>query len=150
MAKTKISLGKILTLAAIVVGVVAFCMLFAPQIANDYSKLSGLKTTFGYSEKGFSGLNFSFGNFLTYVFLIVAIVFAVIALLGKLGKIAPIVSAVAFVLAGIFFFCALAFVSVNGSASFKKLYSLGGGAIAGGILSILCGGAMVGKLFIKD
>lgn len=167
MAKMKFGLGQILACVASVLGLVALIMLFVPQLAGapivgglKADPLSGLQITFGYSEDKVSVLNFSIGNFLTYVFVIVGLVFAVLALLGKLGKIAPIVSAAAFILAGIFFFCALAFTSVyvgeltgdaasKASETFKKMYQLGAGAIVGGIFSILAGGAMVAKLFIK-
>lgn len=165
MAKKKFGLGNIVACAALLLGIVAFCMLFAPQLTGEnVSALDGLKITFGYSESGLLGsvkvLNFSFGNFMTYIFIIIGLVFAVLALLGKLGKIAPIVSAAAFVLAGVFFFCAYEFTSVyvgdaTGDAAdlavklFKNAYSLGAGAIAGGVLSILGGLAMLSKLFIK-
>lgn len=164
----KLSLGKIVAIAATVLGVVALIMLFVPQLAyksaTGFDKgdpLTGLQITFGYSEKDVAILNFSFGNLLTYILLIVAIVFAVLALLGKLGKIAPIVSAACFVLAGVFFFCAQAFTVVNVGKltgdganavreAFNKTHTLGAGAIVGGILSILAGGAMAAKIFVKD
>ena len=72
-------------------------MLFVPQLnyksITGYDKgdpLSGLKITFGYSEKDVKILNFSIGNFFTYVFLLIGIVFAVLAVFGKLGKIAAL------------------------------------------------------------
>lgn len=68
-------------------------MLFVPQLnyksatglVNGES-LSGLQITFGYSEKDVQILNFSFGNFLTYLLVIAGIVFALLAVFGKLGK----------------------------------------------------------------
>ncbi len=166
MAKKKLKVGKIVICTALLLGIAAFCMLFAPQLTGEnVSALDGLKITFGYSESGPLGtsvkaLNFSFGNFMTYIFILIGLAFAVVALLGKTGKIAPIVSAAAFVLAGVFFFCAYEFTSVyvgdaTGDAAdlvvklFKDAYSLGAGAIAGGVLSILGGLAMLGKLFVK-
>ena len=168
MAKSKLSVGKILTIVGIVLGAVALIMLFVPQLnynsLTGFDKgdpLSGLQITFGYSEKDVKVLDFSFGNFLTYILVIVGIVFAVLALLGKLGKIAPIVSAVAFVVAGILFFCAHAMMCVNvheltGDAAdavvkaVKDRYTLGAGAIVGGIFSLLSGGAVLAKLFVKE
>ena len=167
MAKKKINLGRILAAVAALFGIVALIMLFVPQLnyksVTGYDKgdpLSGLKITFGYSEKDVKILNFSIGNFLTYVFLLIGIVFAVLAVFGKLGKIAPIVAAVAFVAAGAFFFCAHTFMSVNvgeltGELANKAVelvknrYTLGAGAIVGGILSILSGIMVLTKAFLK-
>lgn len=141
-------------------------MLFVPQLNYKSATglvngepLSGLQITFGYSEKDVQILNFSFGNFLTYLLVIAGIVFALLAVFGKLGKIAPIVSTVAFV-AGILFFCAHAMMAVNvgelsGDAAdkaaqvIKDRYTLGAGAIVGGVLSLVAGLGALSKLFIK-
>lgn len=167
MANKKINLGQILAVIAALLGIVALVMLFVPQLnynsVTGYVKgdsLSGLKITFGYSEKDVKILNFSIGNFLTYVFLLIGIVFTVLAVFGKLGKIAPIVAAAAFIAAGVFFFCAHAFMAVNvgeltGEAANKVIelvknrYTLGAGAIVGGIFSLLSGGIVLTKAFIK-
>ncbi|MBD5632099.1 MAG: hypothetical protein HDP34_02570 [Clostridia bacterium] len=166
-SKSKISLGKIVACVAAVLGLAAIIMLFVPQLSyksvtglDKGDSLNGLKITFGYKEKDVAILNFSVGNFLTYVLALVGVVFAVLAVFGKLGKIAPIVSAAAFIVSGVFFFCAHTFMMVNvgkltGDAAaavsdtFKGLYTLGAGAIVGGILSLLAGLAMAAKLFIK-
>lgn len=167
MAKKKVKAGAIAVCAAAVFGIVAFCMLFAPQLTGEnVDALNGIKIAFGYTEGGsyisVKVLNFSFGNFMTYAFLIIGLLFAALSLTGKLlGKISALISAAAFICAGAFFFCALQFVSVNvgeltGDAAqlmidtFKSGYSLGAGAIAGGVLSILGGCAMLCKLFIKN
>ena len=167
MAKKKFGVGKIVACISAVLGLIALIMLFVPQLNYKSATglvngepLSGLQITFGYSEKDIQILNFSFGNFLTYLLVIVGIVFALLAVFGKLGKIAPIVSAVAFVVAGILFFCAHAMMAVNvgelsGDAAdkaaqvIKDRYTLGAGAIVGGVFSLIAGVGALFKLFIK-
>ncbi|MDE7265648.1 MAG: hypothetical protein K2N52_05180 [Clostridia bacterium] len=167
MAKKKFGVGNIVACVAALFGLVALVMLFVPQLnwksITGYDKgdpLSGLQITFGYSEHDVQILNFSVGNFFTYLLVIVGIVFAVLAIFGKLGKIAPVISAVAFVAAGVLFFCALALMNVNvgeltGEAAdkaaqlIKDRYTLGAGAIVGGVFALVSGAAMAGKLFIK-
>ncbi len=168
MAKSKkVSLGKILAFAAALLGLAAVIMLFVPQLSyksvtgiDKADPLNGMQITFGYKKEELAILNFSIGNLLTYVFALVGIVFAVLAALGKLGKLAPIIAAAAFITSGVLFFCAHALMVVNvgkltGDAAaafsdnFKKLYTLGAGAITGGVLAILAGLAAGAKLLLK-
>ncbi len=167
----KISVGTIVAGIAILLGIAAIVMMFVPQLnyqsATGLVKgdpLNGMQITFGYSTEVLGStvtkLDFSFMNLLTYILALVGIVFAVLALMGKLGKIAPIVAAAAFIVSGVFFFCAEQFMVVHvgdltGDAAqkvsdaFKELYTLGAGAIVGGILSILAGVSVGAKVLLK-
>lgn len=158
MAKN-VSLKKILGGVAALLGLVAFIMLFVPQLVGDHlESLNGIKVTFGYSKKFSAGsfetkqkiLNFSFLNLLTYIFVLAGIVCSVLAVMGKGGNILSFIAAGLFIAGGVFFFCTISFTSVEGSKdTFKEIYKLGAGAIVGGILSILAGAAMVGQALMK-
>ncbi len=155
MAKLK----KVGPVVAIVLGVVAIIMLFLPAITytagGEKYNYSGFKVMFGYKET-YAGITmevfkFSFGNFLVLLLTVVGIVFAVLAKLGKLGKISPIVAAVAFLVAGILFFCMKSMIA--GSDEVKetvKEFSLGAGAVIGGILSIIAAILSVLPVFAKE
>lgn len=156
MAKKKFGIGTIVASIAILLGIAAIVMMFVPQLNYNSATglvkgdpLNGLQITFGYSNevlgKQVPVLDFSFMNLLTYILVLVGIVFALLAIMGKLGKIAPIVAAAAFIVAGVFFFCAEQFMMVHvgdltGDAAstivdaFKELYTLGAGAI---VLSLI-------------
>lgn len=161
MAKKKKtqSLNKILLALAALLGVASFCMMFVSAAIipdTDYA-YTGANLTFGYKQSlvnyEYVLFNFSFMNLLTYILVVVGVVFAVLAVLGKLGKIAPLVASVAFLVAGIFFFCSIAFCALNENfdnftsgltsifsgtkKSGKDILSLGAGAIVGGVLSLL-------------
>lgn len=161
----KFGLGKILACVAAVLGLVAFFMMFAPsatyEVLKGTNSYSGAQLAFGYTAKVESGigttsnaiLKFSFMNFLTYLLVIVGIVFAVLTFLGKLGKISPIVAAACFLIAGIFFFCAVPFCvpaveNANLASKFKETLSLGAGAIVGGIFAIISAIASCATLFV--
>ena len=151
----KAKLKKILSIVAVALGVVALIMLFLPQVKLSAMGMSenynGIKTTFGNKDDGFK---FAFGNLLTYIFVIAGIVLAIMAMLGKGGKILPIVGGALFVVAGIFFFCTVKFVAVEGGSAAKKVFEefakLGVGAILGGIVAILGGASLVVSAFMNE
>lgn len=168
--KSKGLLGTVIALAAIVLGIVSLCMLFAPCVGvkDTETTYTGAQLMFGYTKKlDVLGSTvetelFKFSaNFVTFVLLIVGIVLAVLALLGKLGKIAPLVSAACFIVAGVFWFLIISFCSPAVSDALgsdvqaeaikkaKETLELGAGAIVGGILSILAGFGSASLLFIK-
>lgn len=171
MAKNKgLNLGLILAAVSAVLGLVALLLIFAPAIGvkDQDATYTGLQAAFGYTEKGKIGelqlFKFSFMNLLPYLLVLVGIVFSVLAVLGKLGKIAPIVGAVCYLVAGIFFFCALAFCvlgddinSLLGLGSLlagkdgnaKDFLTLGAGAIVSGVLSILAALVSAATLVLK-
>ena len=160
----KLSLGKIITCVGALLALAAIFMLFAPAatmegLLGKTESLSGTDVTFGYEQSGVKILGVS-ANIVTYILLVAGIACAVLALLGKGGKIVSIVSAACFVVAGVFFFCSIAFASfypeMDGGAAKDKLVealkeklSLGVGSIIGGILSILAAVAAAAPLFLK-
>lgn len=155
----KLGLGKILACVAAVLGLIAVLMMFAPALSgkNLNTSISGAKVAFGYSEESILGdikvLNFSFMYFLAYLLAIAGIVFAVLAFLGKLGNISAIVAAACFLVAGIFFFCAVPFCAPAYDSeilvkTFKEGLTLGAGAIVGGIFSIIAALASCATLFV--
>ena len=168
----KKNLGKILSGVAILLGVVAIIMLVAPGLApkSDYKDLgaesySMANITFGKTFALGTGFGFSFLNLLTYILIVAGIVCTVVALLGKGGKIVPIVAAVLFVVAGVLYFCAQQMYTIklpdgiSGDAADKakdaakeqlnEVYTLGAGAIVGGIIAILAGCAAIVPVFLK-
>ena len=176
MAKKKgLNLGLILCGAAALLGLVAFFMLFAPNLTSSYKNVlagkeetigySGLETVFGaehtydsaFGESNAQIFKFSFLSLIPYILVLVGVAFAALAALGKLGKIAPIVSAACFVVAAVFFFIALPTCVLNVSDKataedinkIKEGYSLGAGPIVAGIFSILSALATAATLVFK-
>lgn len=150
----KLSLGKILAIVAAVLGLVSVFMIFAPYATageGDFKvNYTGLNVIFGTDVEvaGVKGKLFAFSivNLLPLIFAVVGVVCAILALLGKGGKVVPIVAAVAFLVAGILYFCAVQGVTFGDAykdapkekiKAMKKMLDLGAGAIVGGIFSIL-------------
>lgn len=165
----KINLKLIFTVLPIVLSVVALCMIFAPAatVKNSDTAYSGLKIAFGYSQRSTMGtttvttkwFNAS-ANILTYILLIAGAVFAVFAARGKFGF--SRFAAVACLLsAGVLFFCTVALCSPAAPDSIpdnmreeyikqtKDALRLGGGAIAGGVLSLLAALSVALPAFVK-
>ena len=167
MAKKKQSnnIGQILTLSAILLGIIAFVMVFLPAVAikDSETAYNGLQVAFGYSEENILGgtttyLQFSFMNLLTVILVLVGVVFTVLGMLGKGSKFANLISGVSFIVAGVFFFLSVAFCipeegfsNIIGffGGNIKDWLVLGVGAIIGGILSILAGAACLGNVVLK-
>lgn len=165
-------LGKIVAGVAILLGLVAVLLIFAPaiapkkelaELAGDDSALAGSSVAFGNKND-----NTAFSAYvLAFALPLVGVILAIIALLGKGGKVVPIIAAVCFVVGGIFYFLPMALCQPNipkelsGVISDKSAYvkamrdalketcTVGLGAIFGGILSILAGCASVATLFVK-
>ena len=163
-------LGKIVLGVAALFAVVAILMILAPAAVAKVggAKQSGVDVTFGYKQELMPGvkvsiLKFSFGNFVPYILLVVGIVFVVLACLKKLGIVAPIVAAVAFVVAGIFFFLPAYLVvpgkemlaAMGGASasdfreSLLKSQNLGAGYIVAAVFSFISAIASVGYIFIS-
>ena len=138
----------------VVFALAAFVMLFLPAIAqkNSDATYSGMQVTFGYSAKvgalSLRYFEFSFMNFLTYIFVAASLVLAVLKLFIKDSKLITILVASLLVAAGIFFFLALAFTIVNDNiktvigalgGNVKDAFTLGIGSILGGVFAILGG-----------
>lgn len=167
MLKKKLTLGNIMGLTAALFALIAFFMMFAPAIAakkvGNYDtgiSYSGWNVAFGASNDTGRVLNFAFGNFLTFLLVIAGIVLIVLHFLEKGGKLTPFIAGGVLVLAGILFFCALPMTSPNvgnltgeladkAVEAFKDSYTLGAGAVAGGIFSLLSGGLLIVKGVLK-
>ena len=160
--KKYLTLGNILLCAAALLGLVAILLMFAPGITytveslNETASYSGAKITFGYTavenvpllgEVKAELFKFSFMNFLTYLLALVGLVFAVLAILFKCKYIAP-VAAGCFLLAGIFFFCAVPFTQIGADNVIEEGYALGAGAIVSGVLSLLAAVLCALKAFV--
>lgn len=167
MAKKKsIDFGKIAAMLSVLLGIVAIIMMFVPSVAikDSESTYTGLQVTFGHKKNDVTYFDFSFMNMLTYILVLVGILFAMLSILGKGSKFAAFISAAAFLVAGIFFFCEVAFCVPNKDmegiisgiagifgekASIKDSLTLGAGAIVGGIVSLLSTLGMGYKAFAK-
>lgn len=171
MAKKKgIDLKLILSGLAVLLGLVAFFMLFAPAIKytvkvgslSNSTTYKGTQIVFGYTAKADTIVGsiegevfkFSFMNLLPYILVLAGIVFSVLSALGKLGSLSKIIAAACFVVAGVLFFMAItftAYASDNADVvkSFKENCSLQAGPIVAGILSILAGVSALAPMFIK-
>jgi hypothetical protein len=163
--KNKKSLPFLMQAVAVLWGVVAFIMLFLPAIGVDGTDTTynGLKVVFGYKQSTlgyeYSVFNFSFMNLLTYILILVGIVLSVLSIVSNTNKWVSVIASVAFLVAGIFFFCTIAFTSVNADAS-KIFASLGGnikdsftlavGAILGGVFSIVAALSSLGAFLMKE
>ena len=135
---------KYLPFLPAVFGVLALIMIFLPAITIEIEALdktynyNGLTTVFGSEKDGFA---FSFMNLLTYLLVIAAIACNVIGVLKK-KQIFSYVVVACFLLATIFFFCTVSFVSFVEGASymedaFKEMSDLGVGSILAGVFGIL-------------
>ena len=131
---------KYLPFLPAVFGVLALIMIFLPaiKIAGADKTYNGLTTVFGSEKDGFA---FSFMNLLTYLLVIAAIACNVIGVLKK-KQIFSYVVVACFLLATIFFFCTVNFVSFIDSLSsmadvLKEMIDLGVGSILAAIFCIL-------------
>ena len=171
----KKNLGKIIAGVAIVLGLIAVLMIFAKAIVpnSDYAKLLGDKA----KDANIAGSAIAFGKkeevlgktvttymasayILAFLLPLIGVALAVVALLGKGGKIVPIVAAVCFLVGGIIYFLPLQTITPNKDAligvevadwreGLQKNFTLGAGAIVGGLFSILAACASCATLFVK-
>lgn len=167
MAKKKsslFSLSNLLYIGALVLGVVAICMIMTTSLTIEGSVgsykgttgVSGIKVVFGAEDDGFL---FSFMNLVPYILLVAAVVLLVLKVLGKMnGGLANIVATVLFVVAGVMFLMVPNFVVLE--ETFKKLFDLalktelvkkvaGTGAIISAICSFVAGVCSLVPLFTK-
>lgn len=123
----------------IIFGVVSLIMLFLPAInvGDTQTTYSGLQVIFGY-KNGETILKFSFLNLLPYLLIIVGIVFLILYSINSTNYFLALCSAIAFIVAGILFFCTISF-TIPVVEVMKESFSLGIGAILGGIFSLIVG-----------
>lgn len=151
MAKFK----KIAPILALVFGILAFVCMFLAAVKAEAGGQTGttsfMSVTFG-NDEDFTA--FSFGNFVTFLLIIVGLVFSVIALIKKLGKVSSIVATAAFLIGGILFFCAKTFMKFDSALGeyadmMKDMCKLGTGAVLGGIAAIIAAVFSIVPVFIK-
>ncbi len=136
----------------VVFAVLAFIMMFLPAVEGKLlgTTYNAFQTSFGYTDNSVKIWGFSFGNFLTFVFLLVAIAGCCVKVVfqkGNISKLAGVVSAVLFVVAGVFFFLNQAFAV----SDLKDAYQLAVGAILSGVFSIIAGCVVCfDTFFLKD
>ena len=129
--------------AALALGVIAFIMIFLPSVVAEFmgesESWNGFVTAFGNEEEGF---DFGFMNFLNWLILIGGVVCVFLGIKKPENKLFTYIAIAALFLAGIFFFCTVAFTNLDGVSGdavkeIKKYMELGAGAIIAGICSIL-------------
>lgn len=165
MAKKKSNVGKLLSLIAAVLGIVAFVMMFVDTIKvpdTDLGALgtvegegySGLKVAFGYKEDSVAIFKFSIMGLLPYLLTLTAVVLTLVNTFAKKNnKIFDFVSLVAFVVAGVMFFFMPNFVvcadTIIGKIAAEIDYKLAVGAIVSAISAIISGAVLLVKSLLK-
>ena len=163
---------KFLPLIAAALALIAIFMIFAPSVVVDYQdediendNYAGTHATFGWEEEEetllgtvkYEYLKFSFMNLLTYILLIGGIACAVVCFI-KNNDLFAFIAGGCFLLAGIFFFCAVGFTIpgetlvkaadiFNGDP--KECWVLGAGAVISAILSILASAGVLVPAILK-
>lgn len=158
--KSKIKIGKILTLVSVLFALTAILLMFAPALVNNDTGISytGAQVAFGYSasSEGLISvtvkiLGFS-SYFLPYALALAGVVFGLLSALKILPKISAFIATRCCIAAGVFFFLAVQMavpVSDNLVETFRKTFTLAGGAISSGVLSLVAGALSLSTLFIK-
>ena len=173
--KKFLNLKSILCCVAVVFGLIAVFMLFAPALVDKdggETVLKGSEIAFGKKES-YEGVSVKVLEASAYVLAfslaLVGTVTAVVALLGKGGKVAPLIAAVCFLGAAICYFLPIQLLNfytgeLTGDAkkdyvkymrdSFKEGCNLGAGAIVGGVFGIVAALASVASvvcpIFLKS
>lgn len=172
MAKKKKIMNKelkgILSIAGIILGLVAVIMMFLPAIAikDSDTTYTGLQVAFGAKEtttilgNTITAVIFEFSimNLLTYAFLLGGVVFSVLSFINRGGKFASFIAMALTLVAGIFFFLTISF-SLPGEGlkdlaslfggNIKDSFILGAGSIIGAITSLLSCACLAVRTFVK-
>lgn len=167
MAKKKsgFSLSKILYLIAVVLGIAAVVMMFVDTIKMPDTNLgmlgtvegegySGMKVAFGYKEDDVAIFEFSIMGLLPYLLSIGGVVLTIVNMLAKKSnKILDFISVIAFIAAGVLFFCIPNFVvcadTLAGKIAAEIDYKLAVGAIVSAIAAIASGAVILVKTLLK-
>lgn len=147
--KSKSNSGKILGILAALLGIVAVCMIFVETVKVPDTKVldvgyTGLEVAFGFKESDIGVFAFSFMALLPYLLAVGGVIVSVLNATSKKGnKMLDFVSAVLFVVAGVFFFLMPGFV-VGADTALGKIagaieYELATGAIVSAISAIVAG-----------
>lgn len=167
--KSKLDLGKILTLAAMLLALAAFFFMFAPAVTSGTDTArTGAQVAFGYTAKtevlgntvSTKILVFS-AYFIPYLLVIIGLVFSVLSLLGVLPKISKFIAVGCYIAAGVLFFLAVQMATpyvaeaITGDAkteiikAFRDNLTLSYGAILSGIFALMAGIASALPVFLK-
>lgn len=166
MAKKKKSsnLGKVLSLVAIVLGIVAVCMMFVNtikvpdtivlgKVVAEGEGYTGLNVVFGVKEGDIAMFDFSIMALLTYLLIVVSVVFSVLNLKAKKNKVLDIVACLSFVVAGILCFLMPSLIvfadTIVGKGASLIEYEVTTGAIVSAIASIVSALTVLVKLVVK-
>lgn len=164
-SKKSVNLGQIMSIVAIVLGVVALAMMFVTTVnvpetdlgvfgTVEYEGYTGLNIAFGYSENDVEILTFSFMGLLPYLMVLAGVVLTALSSFGKKpSRLLDDIAGGLLVVAGVLFFMMPNFMvfadniiakGISG-AEFKAV----AGAIVAAITSLIAGVAMLGKTFVK-
>lgn len=176
-AKQAKTLSKILSLASVAAAILSFVMIFLPQVTSGDTSYNGLNLAFGKTltsidvgiGKTSSKIDFSFFNLLTYAFVLIGLIILALQFFGivKKNNLLSFVATAALLAGGVMFFFVLDFSTITtsgnifgfgGAGTFKlsdantenlTTYSLGIGAIIGGVAAILAAVFNALKLALK-
>ena len=164
-SKKSFSLNQIMSIVAIVLGVVALAMIFVVAVnvpatdlgvlgSVEYDGYSGLNVAFGCSDGGVEILSFSFMALLPYVMVLLGIVATAVNTFGKKSrKMLNDIAGGLFLVAGVMFFMMPNFMvfadnvvaKVVAELEFKAVI----GAIIAGVCAVVSGVAMFAKSLIN-
>lgn len=145
MSKKKVELKLIFDVLAVVLSVVAICMIFVKSVAVQgllKAEYTGFEATFGCinPDTELSFLNFSFMNLLPYILLVCAVLLVILSMCGIVkGKLAKYLACAFMVASGVLFFCIGAFVVPGDFYVVKVTTELAVGSIVAGCASLVAG-----------
>ncbi len=153
-AKKRTLFKQIAIGSSIILGLVAFFMMFAPAIVNkDVAELSYTGTQITFGLKRTAGAlsveiyKFSFMNLLPYILVLGGVVVTVLNIFGKASKFGAFIAIALYLVAGVFFFLALTFALPTTVSN--EYFKLGAGPIVSGIFSILAALVSTVPFFVK-
>ena len=155
MSKKKVELKLIFDVLAVVLSVVAVCMIFVKSVYVQgllTAEYTGLEATFGCvnPDTELSFLNFSFMNLLPYILLVLAVVLVILSMCGIVkGKVAKYLACALLAVSGILFFCIGAFVVPGDFYVVKVTTGLMVGAIVAGSCALVAAACEVLTLVLK-
>lgn len=164
-SKKSFSLNQIMSIVAIVLGVVALAMMFVVTVnvpATDlgvlgtveYEGYTGLNVAFGYSENEVAILSFSFMALLPYVMVLAGIVLTALNTFGKKSRrLFDDLAGGLFLVAGVMFFMMPNFMvfadNIVAKVAAELEYKAVIGAIVAGVGAVVSGVAMFAKTLLK-
>ena len=155
MSKKKVQLKLIFDVLAVVLSVVAICMMFVKSVYVQgvlKAEYTGLEATFGCvnSDTDLSFLEFSFMNLLPYILLVGAVVLIVLSVCGMAkGKLTRYLSCGLLVASGVLFFCIGAFVVPGDFYVVKVTTELAVGSIVAGSCALVAAVCELLTLLLK-